>query len=383
MNDRSNPPTPDPMTISLRGYVPTEEPETTWHASNPNSSAAPSDYVLVFDTETTVNAAQRLRIGTYQVREGSRRLQEGLFCDADALTDANSRSSTTTPTKLLQLMTLEEFVVTVFLEFAFALRGTVVDFNLPFDISRIADQYDSARGKPMKGGFTFRLSPDPRHPRIQVKHLTRTAAMIRFATPIRQLTPRSERKRGLTVEHHRRVFVDVKTLAAALLSASGSSLESLAELLRVPIRKLKTEEHGKPLTEAYIDYARRDVQATWECFKVLRQRFENLGLTATPLHHIYSEASVGKAYLKKTNIRPWREVQWEFPPELTGHILSAYFGGRSEVRTRRVITRVLYCDFASMYPTVCTLMDLWRFVIADGMDWHDDTDRVREFLGNV
>ena len=49
-----------------------------------------------------------------------------------------------------------------------------------------------------------------------------------------------------------------------------------------------------------------------------------------------------------------------------GIIMSTYYGGRSEVRFRRVrIAQVLYCDFLSMYPTVCTLMGLWRFVIAE------------------
>src|ERR1700686_3370080 len=31
----------------------------------------------------------------------------------------------------------------------------------------------------------------------------------------------------------------------------------------------------------------------------------------------------------------------------------------------------------SMYPTVCTLMGLWRFVIAGGMSWKDTTDETR------
>ena len=34
--------------------------------------------------------------------------------------------------------------------------------------------------------------------------------------------------------------------------------------------------------------------------------------------------------------------------------MSTYYGGRSEVRMRRMAVRVLYCDFLSMYPTVST-----------------------------
>jgi hypothetical protein len=47
---------------------------------------------------------------------------------------------------------------------------------------------------------------------------------------------------------------------------------------------------------------------------------------------------------------------------------------------RREITPVIHCDFLSMYPTVCTLMRLWRYVIADGMTHLDATEEVREFV---
>jgi hypothetical protein len=60
-----------------------------------------------------------------------------------------------------------------------------------------------------------------------------------------------------------------------------------------------------------------------------------------------------------------------------------YFGGRSEVRIRREITRVILCDFLSMYPTICTLMELWRLVIADSMSWRDATTEVTAFLDRV
>ena len=84
-------------------------------------------------------------------------------------------------------------------------------------------------------------------------------------------------------------------------------------------------------------------------------------LSLTHLSRILSEASIGKAYLKQMNIWPWRELQPDMPNELIGLIVSTYFGGRAEVHLRRVVCQVFYCDFLSMYPTVCTLMGLWRF----------------------
>ena len=171
----------------------------------------------------------------------------------------------------------------------------------------------------------------------------------------------------------------MKTLAGALLSGSHS-LASLSELLDVETKKQESEEHGGTLTEDYIRYCQRDVQATWEYFAALSKRFEALGLTDVGLYDLYSEASLGKAYLKTMGIVPWRKAQPDFPPALIGNILSAYYGGRAEVHIRRQIVPVIHCDFLSMYPTVCTLMGLWEFVCAKGLDHHDDTANVRALV---
>jgi hypothetical protein len=176
--------------------------------------------------------------------------------------------------------------------------------------------------------------------------------------------------------------VDVKTFAAALTSTSHS-LSSLANSLGTKHRKLEADEHGGPLTEEYVRYAVQDVQVTWECYQELLAQYESHMLTDTPAHTIKSEASIGKAYLRQMGVLPWRQVQPNFPSHLLGLIMSTYFGGRSEVHIRREAVRVLYCDFLSMYPTVCTLMRLWKFVIGDGVTWYNSSDETREFLRNV
>ena len=123
------------------------------------------------------------------------------------------------------------------------------------------------------------------------------------------------------------------------------------------------------------------MQTTWECFDALAKRFATFGLEDTGAYDLYSEASLGKAYLKTMKIAPWRKLQPKFPPALIGQILSAYYGGRAEVHIRRKIVPVIHCDFLSMYPTVCTLMGLWDFVCAKGVAHRDDTDAIRAFLG--
>jgi hypothetical protein len=177
-------------------------------------------------------------------------------------------------------------------------------------------------------------------------------------------------------------FIDLRTIGAALTSELHT-LESLAKSLGVEHPKERTVEHGKALTASYISYAVRDVVTTWECFVGLRERYDSHQLRRTLLNRIYSEASLGKAYLREMGISPWRTMQPDFPPELIGIIISAYYGGRAEIRIRRSVTQVLYCDFASMYPTVCTLMLLWDFVAARGMTWQESAKETQLFLDQV
>ena len=177
-------------------------------------------------------------------------------------------------------------------------------------------------------------------------------------------------------------FVDLKTLAAALTSRSFN-LAGLAEFLQTENRKLNTEDHGKSVTTDYLSYAKQDVQVTWECYCKLLEKYSEHKFTQTAPHRIFSEASVGKAYFKEMKIRPWREMQPDFPDALVGVIMSTYFGGRSEVHRRRIISQIRYCDFLSMYPTVCTLMGLWRYVIASGVTWWDSTGETSGFLDTI
>ena len=288
----------------------------------------------------------------------------------------------------VRLLTRTEFVNEVFYGSGYVIGAQIVGFNLPFDLSRLAIRHASAR-RSMRGGFSLTLSED--WPPVAVKHLSQRSALIRFTgdRPVKELKEEQEQdddpedniadETDEQAGPDRGYFVDVKTLAAALTSRSHS-LASLSELLKVPTPKEESDEHGGALTPDYVRYGLRDVQTTWECFDALARRFATFKLNDTGLYDLYSEASLGKAYLRTMGVKPWREVQWDFPPELIGAMMSAYFGGRAEVHIRRQITPVVHCDFLSMYPTVCTLMGLWRFVRANGVTQRDDTRSVTALL---
>jgi plasmid maintenance system antidote protein VapI len=371
----------DRLTIQLRTFV---ERIKRKPATLSPRKLSPSDWALIFDTETTTCPSQKLRFGSYQLRRRGELRERGVFYDPDTLSAANIQTIERViaaerekyPADRIYAMTRTEFVESVLLDKAYALGAIIVGFNLPFDLSRLAIGHSSARGR-MKGGFSFRLSQRRDRPNLRIKHLNRRSAFIDFAATKAEAFQENDEDESRLVE--RGYFVDLKTLSATLTDESHT-LESLSELLKVATPKLESDEHGRELTEEYIRYGIRDSQTTWECFESLSRRYASYGLQEVGLHELFSEASLGKAYLRAMNVRPWNEVQGKLPSKIIGHIMSAYFGGRSEVHLRREIAQVLHCDFMSMYPTVCTLMGLWRFVIADGIDWNDDTAAVRQFV---
>lgn len=388
----SPPPVTDELPIAIRAYaVPTHRtlPDAAKVKSKRRSIAPASPWALVFDTETTTDVSQALRFGTYQLRHHGELVEAGIFYDPDGVTetelgvllghaDANG----------LALRTRSEFVDNTFFGRAWQFRATVIGFNLPFDISRLAISHASARSPTgadvaaMRGGFTFKLSSQKIYPNIRVKHMSRKAALISFAKPMGQPNSRGQRNRGISTGARRGHFIDVKTLASALF-AKGFSLSRLSHFLQVPNPKLDFDDFDAPISDDMVRYAVRDTQATWECYVELIKRFEVLNLTQSTPEKIYSEAGIGKGYVRQMGIRPWRKVQPDCPSDLIAKIMGSYFGGRSEVRIRRAIREVILCDFLSMYPTVCTLMGLWNFVIANGMTWHDSTTKTREFLNRI
>ncbi len=376
--DDIGPDSPDFLEISLRAYVPTGK-ANKWRGSD----LGPSEWTLIFDCETTTDAAQTLKFGVYQVRKGPELWEAGYFINPEILTDRELWVIRSFAAKInYRCMTGAEFIENVFFRIGYDLRATIVGFNLPFDIAHVAIGHVQARGRIMKGGFSFQLSANRNWPNIQIKHLNNRVSLIRFTTRPGFVAGRGMRRRRLKPLPRQGYFIDLKTLAAALTSRSFD-LAGLADFLGTENRKLRTAEHGQSVTDDYLLYAKRDVQVTWECYCALLRKFEEHEFTATQPHRIFSEASIGKAYFKEMNIQPWREAQPGFPEHLTGIIMSTYFGGRAEVHHRRIISQVRYCDFLSMYPTVCTLMGLWRFVIANGMRWRDSTAETMAFLESI
>ncbi|MDE2040606.1 MAG: hypothetical protein KGJ45_11420, partial [Elusimicrobia bacterium] len=347
------------LPLALRAYA--EAPAAKPMKARP---PRPSPYSLVIDCETTTHLEQELRFGFYRVYNGLELEDEGAFSgflqphESKTLEDYCAKHG-------LTYMVLNEWVEKVFYEFGYRLHGQVVGFNLPFDLSRLAQRWAVSRGS-MSGGWTFYLADDTAAtPPLQIKSLSHHRAVIRFRSRWADRAPRSMRKRELPVRPYRGHFVDVHTFAHCLLGSSFT-LSELCKTLGVKHGKLITKGHGK-LTPAYLKYAERDPLATWECFLKLREQLRGSGLKVEP-SSLYSEAGVAKAILRQMGVKPWRQLQPGFHPELLGIIWSTYYAGRSELHLRREHRPSVYLDFTSQYPAIAALMGLWRYLTATGIE---------------
>jgi len=389
---------PDRLPIAVRAYTP---PATSSKRRKPKNWKRPT-FTLVFDTETSTDPMQRLRFGVYRVYKSEVLIEEGIFtgddlsateCEAIAAY-ATTRRTETAHRAPLRVLTRRVFLAEVFWKIAFKYRGLVVGFNLPFDLARLAMASGTARGPLMSGGFSLVLweyerdgvwQEDRYRPRVTVKSIDSKRSLIGFtkrrSPDDDDLIPEGSRDgkpdKAYVFPGH---FLDLRTLAFALTN-EGYSLKSACVAFGVAHGKLETEGHGT-VTLDYLDYARRDVLATWELAVALLAELDRHPIPLPPTKAL-SPATVGKHYLAAMGIQP-PLVRWpEMDAAPLGYAMSAYYGGRAEAHIRKTPVPVVYLDFLSMYPTVNALMGLWSVLTAERVAWQDATEDVRTLLAGV
>jgi hypothetical protein len=339
--------------------------------------------MFVFDTETRTDASQRLTFGSYRFFRNDELQEEGQFY-ADDLPSKDRRTleryvaaqheRALRPKELPLLLLSRRNFLKKFYKAVYKGRALLVGFNLPFDLSRVAIASRSARGR-FAGGSSLALwsyikngieRPDNHRPSIGIKHIDSKRALKGFTARYRpdsldlipEDSPTGEPEKGYKFRGH---MLDLRTLAFALTDR-GYSLESACKAFGVEQGKQRVTRHGV-VTKNYIDYNRRDVQATSELAVKLLAEYAKHPINLQPTR-AYSPASIGKAYLRAMGILPILERQPDFPLSYVGFAQTAFFGGRTSAHIRKVPVPVVYVDFLSMYPTVNGLMGLWDFVAA-------------------
>jgi hypothetical protein len=396
--------TADPLPIAVRAYAELEQGDSRRPSAknNPSRRTDPArrpQAILVFDCESTLDASQALLFGCYRyytltwTASGPKLVcrEEGLFHPDDlALHDpdahhmleryARTHTSASRSRRQLRLRARHEFVEQVLLK-SLEAEATVVGFNLPFDLTRIAIAWSEARGNDYRGGFSLTLGTythdngqeqEKRYwPRIRYRPLDSKRARIGLAATKPGANPDTEARR-------RSSFLDLRTHAYTL-SGDAHTLESACQAFAVHYTKPPVEL-GR-LTVETIDYCRGDVAATARLYQALAEEYEQHGLTRPP-SRIYSPAGIAKAYLAEAGIRPPLSRQPSFPKEVLGYAMVVYYGGRAECRIRRWPVPVTYLDFRSMYPSVAVLTGLWRFLTCERIEViENDPARVEAWLG--
>jgi hypothetical protein len=399
--------------IALRAYAePTEAGEPPKQRKRARTRVR---HALVFDTETTVDAAQALLFGSYRYCRiawqdevpSVSTVEEGLIY-ADDLPETYSEGfailktyQSREPAEVdpaygrglpvsLKFYSRREFLKEVFYPAAYGNRALVAGFNLPFDVSRLASASKESRGF-FAGGFSLVLW-DYEKDGERLENRYRPRVVVRSIDSKRAL-------KGFTGEHSpdevdtipegetepdpayvfRGNFLDLRTLAF-VLTDKGHTLKTACKAFGVK-DKPETDKHGE-ITPEYIRYNRDDVLASTELLEATLAEYHRhpVDLQATKA---YSPASLGKAYLRVMGIEPVLKRQPDFPKEVLGYAMNAYFGGRAECRIRRCAVPVAYTDFTSMYPTVNALMGNWDLLTARRIEIVDATRETEELLARV
>jgi hypothetical protein len=365
-------------------------------------------HVLILDTETTTDTAQRLLFGCYQHckwKSGALVcLEEGLIYGDDLprrdpkaferLRDyvAQHESDSAGSACSLKLLSRTEFVAEKLWRVGYKARALIVGFNLPFDLSRIAVDAAPARGK-FRGGFSLELwrrpgrtkrgLPHPYRPRLRIQHVDSKCSFMAFGSH-KEIDKIDQRPAGGLPPDPAYVFtghfLDLRTLAFAL-TGEPHSLASACRAFGVKEGKDEAKGHGE-ITEAYIDYNRQDVRASAALLEALREEYDRHPIDL-PATRAYSSASIAKAYFHKMGLALPRQQFSRFKRERLGQSMSAFFGGRAECRIRKAVVPVVYTDFTSMYPTIQCLMGLWDVLTAETVRCVTATREVKKLLAEI
>lgn len=350
---------------AVRAYTIPKKPEFRGF-ENKNTQKTTFDRVLVFDTESTVDLRQSLKFGYFEIYQYGSIEYAGIFYDP-ATIKSNEKLVLKQYCKQHQmsLHTIDEFR-RIFLIEIYVLETLCVGFNLPFDLTRIAIKAAiGRRRRNRKNVFSLKLSEIKRYPRLYVTPMTNTLSFIEWA------------KAFFSKKLIRGNFLDLRTLLYALTDKKYS-LEMACKHYNTKYQKQKVKQHGK-INPKYITYCIADVKATYSVFLEAIKEFETYNLSI-PVTQAYTPASIGKEFLRSMKIKSFDKKNPKFSKQILGNIMTCYFGGRTECKIRKSPAKVDVLDFLSMYPTVCTLQNLWKFVIARKIEYREAALEMINFI---
>jgi hypothetical protein len=267
--------------------------------------------------------------------------------------------------------------------------ATLVMFDAPFVLSRLAvktgKEWTANRG----GGFTLDLVPlfgcksgphlDKLMPRVRVKHESAHYAQLDW---MKYEPPGASRGARIPPDLWRDLvqnrLLDLRSLVSGL---AGETIDFEHACGLYEIECGRGEGAVSTLADGYA--AGQLAAATLTEFYSLPLRSDDGRFVQTPCR-IWSQATVAKATYRAMGIvPPMLRPGWDRSNELMGIALQAYFGARVETKIRATPVPVAVCDFSALYPSVSALVGVWDIVVAEHLDRVEATADVQAFLDSV
>jgi hypothetical protein len=349
---------------------------------------------LVLDCETRLSADQSLTFGFCRFCKMQNGIyvpvQEIVFYDQNELTDveagilrrfAKETAPETAEHGSDQLFCYPRFkFVHDVLGRVIQAKSLLVGFNLPFDLSRFALDWEISKS----GGWSLILSqyrnPDTSDleenkffPRLGINALNSKTAIFQSMQPWK---PKNNNNGEISFPPAR--FLDLRTTIWGLRNKSFS-LKNACKEFGVP-GKLEHKPSGTVNLQE-IEYCRQDVRATVGLLNAVKQECD-LHPIALKSDKIFSPASIAKSYLSSLKIS-YPSTKVRNADSAYGIAMQSYFGGRAECRIRNWEVPVCPVDFMSQYTTVNELLDNWSVLISKKVSFPDSTKEVRALLSNV
>jgi hypothetical protein len=330
-----------------------------------------SPYLFIFDTETTTDIKQNLKVGCFAVFENITKAKEFQFfyhpahCTKEELGVLENYCAEHN----IKLCTHEQFIRKYFYHYLLFKRALCVGFNLPFDLARVAIDCSFAKGNRYHNGFSFSFSENTCYPRLKIQSNGLHASTEWGTAKYNKYPAYSGR------------FLDLRTLGIALSDDKHLTLASAADLFNADEKKAKAETYGV-ITPKFLDYLVQDIKTTHATYRAMVQEFEKYTLSMST-EDVYSSASLGKQLLKQLGIKEFKKQNPEFSKEVLGYVMNTYFGGRSEVQERKNPKECCVLDFTSMYPTANILMELDKLLTAERIEVKDETILIQELLEKI
>ena len=356
-------PPPEEFPVFLRVV---EEPVKKKKKRKQSSGPPPNDRLtLVFDSETTTDVRQELRFGIAQVYSNGR-LTRTVVVTGEVTPNERQTISKWAATMNVPVLTIFEFVPQEFLPLTVESRAVAVGFNLPFDLTRLAAEWEPKRKVSRKRAWTLSLIPrsNPKWafvPRIRVERVHSAMSFISF-------TGTKGKYRT-----YRGAFVDVRTFVR-VLTGEGHSLKTAGEAFGC-IRKKTEQDYRGPVDRRFLAYCLNDVELTAELYFRCRARYSEFGLGKHP-SQLYSSATLAKDLWEARGIVPPR-----LNYRVTGRLMASFHAGQTECRQRgREVEDVAALDFTQQYPSLYCLLGAERFLTAERISTRDSTREVRSWV---